>query len=795
MKNEFKKKKEYFPYRIFQKNEENKKLYLNVNSIEHSHRKRRKVAIDIYKNLKSMAKSTEIFSDYMVNYSTLTQDFCFKTPTNSVYPIRKNSRYLSAACLLDIKMKYKLNKNKRPMSAIVPNNNKLSERKFKIKVNQIKEKKKINFKRNNFYRNKSALSEKYNKSIDLDNDNNLKKKNFDFLVNYILNSKYKNNDKVNNNFNKTKLFSEGILSDENLKYQLSVYSICLKFKLINMGIKNNIYQKIYLQFKYLPIFYLLDFQLFKIFLSEIICYEQNNFYINNNDINQICDKYSKYISSYINEKKDDINFYKNEFLFHSNYKWLIYNKDTKPGEKNKYLIYELSIEFPKIKLKILNKETTIKNIFKKTLLIKLMANNFEMWDKTVLFELFYIKRIRNIINSLKTPDTKYEKQKINIFPFFIIKNQNEKEDKIFQFFISDINKKVSRYYIFNPYKIILSEKGKKLRQEIQLNLKESRILYKFKNIWGTNNALLKCISIDTIKNKNNENDIKINYKFDITNIPKEYMKNFEKNIVEDKNKLAINNIVINLINCSLKRIIINNNNKCVEKLFEIKQEFINMILGKQNGIINNLFYEKMEKFCEDFLKENELIIKIKSKKKHLIEENEKNQENENESQLLIKKRGNLTIDRNKKNYNLKQSKLSLKGSINSKNKNMKNYINKKRVFSANVSSKNKNDIKNIKNKEVKDTLFLTKNLSNNLVGELYPSESESSEEPSFTEKYKYIKSFNSKSVNQIRNQKDLKQDRIMRNCFLFKNDFNLKKLRRIMSCLKRKKEEENIHNK
>ena len=791
MKNEFKKKREYFPYKIFQKNEENKKLYLNIKSAEHPRKKRRKVAIDVYKNLKSVAKSTEIFSDYMVSYTTLTQDFCFKTPTNSIYPLRKNPRYLSAACLLDIKRKFKLNQNERPMSAIVTNN-KLSEKKFKIRMNRIREKKKINFKRNNIYRNKSALPEKFNKSIDLDNDNQQKKKNFDYLVNYILNSSYKNNDKANNYFNKTKLFSEGILPDGNLEYQLSVYSICLKFKLINLGIKNNSYQKIYLQFKYLPIFYLLDFQLFKIFISEIIYYEQNNFYINNSDINQICDKYSKYISSCINEKKDDINFYKNEFLFHSNYKWFIYNKGAKPGENNKYLIYELNIEFPKIKLNLLNKETIIKNIFKKSLLIKLMGNNFELWDKVVLFELFYIKRIRHIINSIITTDSKYNKQKINIFPFFIIKNQNE--DKIFQFFISDLNKKISRYYIFNPYKILLSEKRKKLFQQIQLNLKESRILYKFKNIWGTNNALLKCISIDIVKNDDDENDEKFNFKFDVLNISNEYMKNFQKNIVEDKNKFRMNDIDINLINCSLKRIIINNN-KCEEKLFEIKQEFINMILGKQYGIINNLIYEKMEKFCEDFLKEKELIIKFKTKKKNVMGENEKNQENENESQILMKNESNLTIDTNKKNYNLKQTKVGLKHNINAKNKNMKNYPNKKRVFSANLSSKNKKDIKNKRNKEVKDTLFLTKNLSNNRVGELYPPESESSEEPSFTEKYKYIKSFNSKSVNQIRNQKDLKHNRIMRNCYLFKDEFNLNKLRRIMSCLKRKQEEENIHNK
>ena len=807
MRNEFKKKTEYFPYKIFQKNEENKTLYLNVNSVQHPTKKKKKIAIDIYKNLKSVTKSTEIFSDYMVSYTSLTQDYCFKTPTNSIYPLRKNSRYLSAASLQDIKMKSKLSKNKRPISAIISSNI-LNERNNKIKKEQMKEKKKIkfnNFKRNILFKDKNTLSEKYNKSIDLDNDDYSKQKNFDYLINYITNSSYKNNEKTNKNFNKTKLSCEGFLPDENLKYHLSIYSICLKFKLINnMGIKNNTYQKIYLQFKYLPIFYLLDFQMFKVFLSEIICYEQNNFYINNNNnnnnyVDQICDKYSKYISSYINgEKKKDINFFKNEFLFFSYYKWLVYYKDAQNKEKNKYLIYDLNIEFPKIKLKILNKETVIKNIFKKSLLIKLMENNFESWDKTVLFELFFIKRTRHIIKSIIKKDSKFVNQKINIFPFYILKNQNE-DKKIFQFFISDINKRQSKYYIFNPYKIIISERKKKLHQEIQLTLKESRILHKFRNIWGTTNTLLKCMNNEIIKNKNDDNNIKINFKFDIlNNIPNDYMKYFEKIIINEKekdtNKIRMNKTDINLFNCSLRRIFINNN-KYEVKLFEIKQEFINLILGKENKITNNLIFEKMGKFCEDILKEKEMNFKINIKKRNIVEENEKNQENENDNQILLNKDNKWSLNRNKKNYFLKQNKLDVKNKMNLNDKNIKIYPNKRRILSANLSSKNKNTIKNIKNQEIKDSLFLTKNLSNNRVGELYPSENESSEEPSFTSKYKYIKSFNSKSVNKIRNQKDLKQNRIMGNYYLLENDFNMKKLKRILSAIQRKKREVNIHNK
>ena len=66
---------------------------------------------------------------------------------------------------------------------------------------------------------------------------------------------------------------------------------------------------------------------------------------------------------------------------------------------------------------------------------------------------------------------------INIFPLNIIRSQYQ--EKIFQFFISDTTKKISRYYIFNPYKIIITEK-KRLYQQIQLSFEESRIIYKLK---------------------------------------------------------------------------------------------------------------------------------------------------------------------------------------------------------------------------------------------------------------------------------------------------------------------------
>ena len=786
MKNEFTKIKDMFPYRIFQKKEEKKRKYLNLNTFKF-YKKREKKPLDICRGLKSVAKSSVIFSDYMNGYKTITQDFCFKSPDNLIYPLRKNQIFLSVASLQDIKQKSR-NQKKRPSSSIILGHNKFNEKTCILKKEENNKKRRLRNKNN-------YLSiDKFNESIDLDNNENIKTMNFDYLLNYVSICHYKNYDNKKSNFNEAKLSSKGILSSDNLKYELNIYSICLKFKLVNKDFQNNNknnYQKIYLQFKYLPIFYLLDFELFKVFISEIIFYENNNYCMKNiNEINKICDKYSKFICSYMNDinaNKNDINIYNNEFLYLSDYIWFINNNNQKNSNK----IYELKIEFPKIKLNLLEKGTKIKNILKKSLLIQLMQNNFESWDKTVIFELFFIKKVRNIINSLTRTKKIYIKQKIDIFPFYIMENINL--NKSFQFFISDIRKKLSRYYLFIPYKMIVIQKKMKYYQEIMLNIMESKILHKYKNIWGITKTLLKCINIEKI---NDEKNIKISFKFDLlNNISKEISKNYEMDINErkekDRTKIKINDINIELIDCSLKRIFINNYNHNIyeEKFIEIKKEIIDLILSKENRKNNNnLLFEKLSLNCDYILDENEMDIKIDRKQSGLYKESEKSVKRSLDGSILAK-------NKNKKSSIFKQNNNAnnIKSSENLFNTNNK----KRRVLSANLNIMNKNRNNKIKenNKEVKDLLFLTKNLSNNLVEELFNSENESSEEPSYSSRLKYIKSNTSKSLSMIRSRKDLEKNRIMRNYYLVKNDFNFKKLERILSNIKRKKYEENIHNK
>ena len=394
---------------------------------------------------------------------------------------------------------------------------------------------------------------------------------------------------------------------EDFSFQVDIDSICLKF--MNQDKKeNNKYespQKLYLPFEYLPLFYLLDYTSFKVFLSEIIYFNKktNLMEINQNEVVLALNKYKKFITlNVINQdshkkgKIDKITYYCKEKYYHNEYDWIVYiNHKSNPEEKtnkenkgeggeenyeskaekeikeNKKINYKVKIILPIIKFQIINRKTKIKKYLNKNLLINLIKNNFENWEEKVLCELFMNKKVRNIMNSLGS-----NKQTFN-FSFitkkiFIDKEEN-KENILnktkYEFFISNTQKDFSHYLYYSPYSILVlsgKEKGKKFFSHIQLNIKESINLKKYSQYWGYLNTLNKCLIIDKNFQKVHL-DLKIleqdptqffylktndNYKYKYNNKNRENLRDLEnKGILRYKNN---EDLEMSLLNCSIVEI-------------------------------------------------------------------------------------------------------------------------------------------------------------------------------------------------------------------------------------------------
>ena len=237
MKYYLKHKEHYFPYKIFQKNNQtsNSNVY-NYNNSQFP-MLHKKIVIDISKNLKSVAISNKLFSNYMEYYNNLTQNYCFKTPDKDSYPLRKNIRYLSAESIKNLADKsnnsYKMKLLKRPISVKsnlerlkLFHNNKINNNSNKL-MNKIKKRNNntdllFSFSegkvQKNFTLTNLSIKDNSINNIDLDNNKNIKEENFEYLnkfINININNLNESNN-INEFFDKTKLSLTNYLSKENI---------------------------------------------------------------------------------------------------------------------------------------------------------------------------------------------------------------------------------------------------------------------------------------------------------------------------------------------------------------------------------------------------------------------------------------------------------------------------------------------------------------------------------------------------------------------------------------------------
>ena len=594
----------------------------------------------ISKKFKSMVLSNITYVNYINSYSNLTQYYTFKSPNIESYPIRKNEKYLpiisqpnfrnitSPNNRVDsfffnfIKEDEMTKKNvvKKPYGYKYGKTKIVLDR-LLLKSNPIINPKEFqNLCETNIFDSEILNQIKLN-NIDIYNSANEKEKNFNFFRNYIENI-YNIDGLFNddNFFRKIEFCSKTSIIKNNIDFKLEIISLCFKF--YSLGNKEKP-QKLYFPFTLLPLFYLLDFQLFKVFLSKIIYYDDKNkcfAYVENDVLLNKIKKYSIFTTHKIKieEKyRKFISYNKNELLFNYIYDWIIYNKVK---NEDNYKCYKLKIILPKIKFRIENYKIKINKHLNKHILANIISNNFSKWEKFILFDLFCNKKFKVITNLIMLNREQFIKEKkiyLNKDP-----NKNLIKNKRLEFYISETAQKITNFCVFVPYIIlILYGEKKKKYQKIDLNLNESKNIVKFKPYWGIINTLLKCMFInkktneiffrlDLLDNINNElfkviikEYSNLNYKSSIRNQNKSNLNIFQAKRSSSKNSLIylkdkdINktkyktkNLEISLLECSLKKINIIGQ-KLESKYYKIPYKFLKCIFSIQDekDLFNNNF--------------------------------------------------------------------------------------------------------------------------------------------------------------------------------------------------------------
>ena len=452
--------------------------------------------------------------------------------------------------------------------------------------------------------------------------------------------------------------------NEDFSFQVDIESICLKFinQKENKNKENNDDdiidkpQRIYLPFAYLPIFYLLDYTTFKIFLSEIIYYNRhtNSMEINKNEIGSILNKYKKFITvnvinPHLNKKRilENITYNCKEHHYQNIFDWIIYiNELSEANIKKIYetdkkmdnfdkknIIYKVKIIFPIVKFHVINRRLKIKKYLNKNLVIKMIKNGFAKWEESILCELFMNKKFRNIINNSLAPNNR-----IFIFSYLTKKifidrtgnRDNILSKKKYEFFITNAHKDFSHYLYIAPYTVYVlygKQDEKKIYSNINLNIKDSINLNKYSQYWGYINTLNKCMKVEYMKQL---------IDFDLNILEKNpqkffYLNKIDKNRKNKENKenakdlenygiLKFKNnydIEMCLVNCSIAEMQINQY-KIDKRFYKVPKSLLNVFLSedmKHSLELNKYIseYSELILFNDDILNLRKEEIDLKRK--------------------------------------------------------------------------------------------------------------------------------------------------------------------------------------
>ena len=476
----------------------------------------------------------------------------------------------------------------------------------------------------------------------------LDKKEFEFYSTYL------DNLHKNENFtdNKIKEYEVHLFNRHNTsKFELEIKSICFCFDEIDIGYntenmnnnndskdqdkdtnKKKSTQKIYLPFKYLPLFFLLSYKSLKVFISEIISYEiENNKFIIvvNEKLETIIKKYSEYCQNKINlytydnneQIFKDIIYYQNELHFNYVFPWIVYdNRNT--DIKSKY--YQLKILLPTMIFQANDSGIRFQKFVNKWIIFELIKNNFQSWDRYLLYNLFMIKKFRKAISYIINKKRNHISYEYTTKTVGDIIDSNIDKKNNFDFFVSEVLKGQNHYYYFTPFKATISSRYHNkydLNDSISPQLCDSRKIYILAKHFGLTGTFNKCMFYNKLTKKYH-----FTFKY-LKDISQDYILSLkaEHSVFNKKQKqiFKYNGIEYHLIirECLLCEQTINVYNYSELKYYKIPPNFFKTLLEKEkekesdddyydvisilikesNNFIN---MEEIEEYKEFFMKSN-----------------------------------------------------------------------------------------------------------------------------------------------------------------------------------------------
>ena len=631
-------------YKIFEAENHPKNLFRSPLKI-HKSKKQKHIpnafsfSSNMEKKMKEITLSLHSYSKYMDDYTKLTQTYTYKSPDVSFYPLTKNEKFLPIGHKKNFSSILKKSKKLIINPCLsTPEVNEILTRKHEVtkkirnrgnffnlfnstKYNNIVFKDDILFEY--FIEGYFLREPKILKTLNLENtplNYQFIQKDINYFNKYLLTlSKNKNYD-----YTKEKEFIYRLPSNRNeVTFRLIINSIYLSFTDVQAKIK---YKK-FLPFKYMILFYLLDYSMLKEFFSEIFYFDKttDEFQVNKDTIDDVIDKYSLFIHNKLNYfgnlDSDNMIFKENELLYNTEYIWILNNDGD-------YKVYEMKIVFPRIKFQVTNFNLKFVKSMNKYLLINIIKNNFLQWDKYLLYELFMTKKLRKIIDDLffisgKVLNiTSFQNKK-----FYLSKLKNDtkstsKNKQTLEFYITQINCQSSQYFNFVPNSIsviyfkkvsnfIELDENKNKYEKIQLTLKESQNLYKLSKYWGLLNTIKKCMNYSNMTQKYSFNfDILDDISDDIISATK-INKSLEKNTSNNKLpfKFKLGQIEFTIQDCFLSQMVLIDQNKIQINYILTPQKLLEYILNNfnKNNHNNEKFNNIIGECSSDIIKEKIII--------------------------------------------------------------------------------------------------------------------------------------------------------------------------------------------